>query len=83
MKPLTVTASDPIVVTKHEYLAIPAQLTIPVEGATPITDIWTEGDLYEARNHDSRWLNTCKAQLDGISALTKLPAVTDSPDKTK
>lgn len=69
VKPLQVHAADPVIVTKTEYVTLSDNLTAPVEAAWGFANVWANGSLYSALTHDSRWLDTCKAQIDGIRAV--------------
>lgn len=61
-------AADPITVTKTQYVQLTGNLLDPVEAAWGFVNVWAGGDMYSALTHDSQWLTTCKAQLDGIRA---------------
>ena len=68
VKPLQVHAADPVTVTKTEYVTLAGNLLAPVESAWGFANVWSNGSAYGALTHDSRWLDTCKGQLDGIRA---------------
>lgn len=59
-------AAEPITVTKTEYIQLSGTLLAPIEAAYGVTDVWSNGGMYSALVHDSRWLTTCKGQIDGI-----------------
>lgn len=59
-------AADPVVVVQTQYVTLDGALVAPVESAWGFDRVWTNGDMYDALAHDSRWLETCRAQLDGI-----------------
>lgn len=63
-----VRADKPLVVTKTEYVTLDDTLIAAVEGAQGFLNVWGNGGMYGALAHDSRWLDTCKAQIDGIRA---------------
>lgn len=67
--PLQVRASDPITVTQTVYTPLQGALLNPVEAAMGFSLVWHNGDAFDALAHDSRWLDTCKGQLDGIRDL--------------
>ena len=75
-RPLDVRAAEPVTVTTQEYAQITGNLLDPVEPAISFTDVWTNGDMHNALAHDARWLDTCKAQVDGIRALYEKQAKT-------
>lgn len=67
--PLEVRADKPITVTQTEYVPIQGNLLNTVESAVGFAGVWVNGDMYNALVHDSQWLDTCKAQIDGIRVL--------------
>jgi hypothetical protein len=60
-------------VTKVEYQPIPPSLLPAIESAIGFLNVWANGDMYTALAHDSHWLATCKAALDGIRSLPAPP----------
>lgn len=68
--------------TKHDYQPIPNSLLPVIEAARGFTGVWQNGDMYGNLNHDSKWLTTCKAALDGIRSLPAPAASTGEPART-
>lgn len=81
--PLEIRADEPITVTKTEYTPIKGNLLDPVEAAAGFSTVWSNGDMYDALVHDARWLDTCKAQLDGIRDLYDKQAKTKTKSQVK
>lgn len=79
--PLQVRAAEPIVVTQTRYVPLQGPLLETVEPAWGFLNVWTNGGMYESLAHDSRWLDTCKAQIDGIRDLYEKQAKTQTPVK--
>lgn len=74
-------AGEPVVVTRTEYTPVKGNLLDPVEAAYGFLNVWTNGDMYGALVHDARWLETCKAQIDGIRDLYEKQAKTKATVK--
>jgi hypothetical protein len=62
-------AADPVTVTKVEYVTLDGYLLTAVEASMGFANVWGNGNMFTALAHDSRWLDTCKAQLDGIRTV--------------
>lgn len=81
-RPLEVRAADAVVVTKTEYIPVSDEFLKAVEAAWGFTDVWANGGMYSALAHDSKWLDTCKGQIDQIRVLYEKQAKTKSKAKT-
>jgi hypothetical protein len=64
----TVTRTVPVTRVEHEYLPVPAALTMPCSAAD-VAAIRTNGDLLAALLADQAALAACNAQLRAIKAL--------------
>lgn len=65
-----VVPAKPVIVTRTQYVPIPAQFLAPCNKATTEAEaLRTNGSLLAAWQHDSTALTACAAQIDGIRAL--------------
>lgn len=80
-RPLEVRAVEPVTIIQREYIPLSDNLLRPIESAHDFSQVWRNGDMYNALAHDARWLDTCKAQVDGIRVLYEEQAKTKSTVK--